>query len=99
MLEALSFCKQKEKRLPEEALFLKFQRWIVCGLEADGSPCNATDIGAADAEVRKLAVGHAAELVDGFAVLAPGVELLCDVHDDVPFKALASSPSALTSIS
>lgn len=65
---------------------------VVIGLEADCGPCNAADVCAADAEVVEFAVAHAAEFVDGFAILAPAAEFLCDVHGRVPFKALASSP-------
>jgi len=75
---------KKKKRLPKEAL-LDSPAMSVRGLEADGRPGNAADIGAADAEIVEFAVAHAAELVDSFAVLAPGGELLCDVHDLVPF--------------
>ena len=43
---------------------------------------NATDIGAADAEVLQFACAHAAQFVDGLTILAPVVQRACYVHDD-----------------
>ena len=43
------------------------------------------DIAAADAEVAKFTVRHAAEFADGLTVLAPVVERACQVHVFTPF--------------
>lgn len=67
-----------EKRLPKEALSTDWRVEVL--LEADCSPSYAADVCTADAEVTQFAVGHAAELGNGFAVLAPVAEFLCDAH-------------------
>ncbi|MBB6160324.1 hypothetical protein HNQ72_000121 [Rhizobium wenxiniae] len=49
-------------------------------LEANCSPSYTADVCAANAEVAQFAIGHAAELGNGFAVLTPVAEFLCDAH-------------------
>ncbi len=46
---------------------------------------DATDISAADTEVGKFAIAHAAKFGDGFAILEPVVERALNVHVAAPF--------------
>jgi len=49
-------------------------------LHADCSTSNATNVGAANAEIAQFAIAHAVKFSYGLTILAPVVQRACNVH-------------------
>ena len=53
-------------------------------LHTDCSASNATDVGAANAEIAQFAIAHAVQFSDSLTILAPIVQRACNVHGLIP---------------
>jgi hypothetical protein len=85
-----SFAETGHKKSAREAS--AFSRVTSQRSEADGCPRDATNVAAADAEIVEFTITHAVQFGYGLAVLAPVVELACDVHDNTPSVRVFGAP-------
>lgn len=53
-------------------------------LHTDCSASNATNVGAANAEIAQFAIAHAVQFSYGLTILAPVVQRACNVHGLIP---------------
>ena len=73
-----SYAYKRKNRRISPAVCVSLGRTVV--LLTDGLASNLADVFAGNAEVAEFAVGHAAEFVDGLAILDPIVVSACEVH-------------------